>query len=81
MTGRSAARVRYGLPIRPTAVKVFYAAAVAWTLRRVKDAPAQTIKGMRPPPPNQRGPCLRRLAETRRLDDEFVTQVLLLHLT
>jgi hypothetical protein len=53
ISGRSAARLRQGLAMPPTAVIAADEAAVVRNRRRVSDAPVRMVTAIGPPPPNQ----------------------------
>src|SRR5262245_16507399 len=74
MTGRSAARLRYGLAMPPSAVMDSEDAAVATNRRRVSKARDRNDSAMGPPRSIRGGPCLLILTETQRSCDSRMTR-------
>src|SRR5215510_11261647 len=73
MTGRSAARLRYGLAIPPSAVMDSEDAAVVTNRRRVSNACDRNDSAMGSPRLIRGGPCLPILTETQRSCDTQMT--------
>jgi hypothetical protein len=74
ISGRSAARLAYGLAMLPAAVIATDDATLVKNRRRVSDAALRAMTAIGPPPSNHRGgSCPRRLTDARHFDDGYVT--------
>src|SRR6266540_4062837 len=74
MRGRSAARLRNGLAVPPSAVIAADEATVVKRRRRVGDAPCRMVTAIGPPPSNHGGRCRCFLTGAQRLHDGRVTR-------